>query len=245
TTGTFTPTFQVTDSNGLSATRQLTITIGTGVYTISGVISVNTGTSTNGALVKLKLNQLQVAQTFAGSNGAYAFNSVTPADGYVVSASLSGSYFPDSSPINLTGNTTWNIGGVPIYTISGRVTDSGGTGLNGATVALSGAPNNPSPVTTPTVSGSPGDFTLNGIPGYTPSIYTVVASLSGYSFAPKSVTNLSGNQTLADFAPAAAGPNITAISPTVGSVGSVVTIGGNGFGDTPGSVTFNGTPAPT
>ncbi|MGD0283069.1 MAG: C10 family peptidase [Dissulfurispiraceae bacterium] len=111
------------------------------------------------------------------------------------------------------------------YSISGTVTISGGTGLPGVTMTLSGT----SSATTTTESDGSYSFT-----GLSNGSYTISPGLSGYTFSPSNL-NLSVN-----------GANVTAqnITGTVSAYSLTVTLSGTGTGtvtSTPGGISCGST----
>ncbi len=126
--------------------------------------------------------------------------------------------------------------------ISGRVT-SGGSGLSGATVALSGTQ------AASTTSGTTGDYSFPAL--RCGGTYTVTASKPTYSFSPPSITytNLATDQTQANFAASTVTWSISGYITYNGSALANVTVtlsggqSGSTSTNTSGYFAFGGLPA--
>jgi len=164
-------------------------------FSISGHIATPAGQNLAGAAVNLSGTQSSTAIT--DSSGNYTFPSLASGGTFTVTPTLPPYTFvpPSQTFTNLTSNQTANFT-VETYTISGRVTDSGGNGVSGVTMTVSGSAS-----ATGTTNAN-GDYSFINFPQgsnvtITPSKSDVLLS---YTFTPpnRSYTNLGGNQT-ADF----------------------------------------------
>jgi hypothetical protein len=131
---------------------------------------------------------------------------------------------------------SWN---VPAQ-IGGQVTlGTGGPGLKGVAISVTGTPQPPTPYTT---TDSNGDYTLQ-VPGG--GSYTVTPSLPNFSFTPPStaIANAAGTETVNAVAaytgttPWIAGVSVNGSPALRGHVGDSVTISGFKFGSTQGTST--------
>jgi len=183
--------FYGTTSSGGAAKDGTVFSLSMG-YAISGQVTDNTGSPEWGVAMTLSGSASQSATT---NNGNYNFFLLPPGGNYTVTPSGNGcSFSPPGATFNsLSGSQTANFVCTPVgaeYTISGQVTGIAGTGLNGVSVTLSGAPGGVTVVTT----DSAGNYSFQAPPG---GNYTVTAFLAGYTFAPpnQAFNSLSGNQT--------------------------------------------------
>ncbi|MGO8734397.1 MAG: FG-GAP-like repeat-containing protein [Terriglobia bacterium] len=149
---------------------------------------------------------------------------------------------------NLSPTATFAQNATLTYTITGQVTAPEPGGLSGVTVLLSGSASNST-----TTSGS-GNYAFTGLAAA--GTYTVTPSLSGYTFSPASYTfsNLSANQTAANFTAQRAGVpqnpvpfvNQPLVPASAAPSGSGITLTVNGTGFVSGAtVNWNGRPLPT
>ena len=161
-------------------------------YKISGHITAN-GVGFAGVTVNLTGGQSKTTQT--DSNGEYVFNNLPSAANYTVTPTKAGFLFSPTnrSFTNLSEDQIANFAAV-FYSISGRVTDSVGAGLNGITLTLSGTQAGTTQTdpdgyyTFPNVAAL-GNYTL------TPSRPDPILT---YSFVPSSqtITGLNANQVI-------------------------------------------------
>ena len=109
------------------------------------------------------------------------------------------------------------------FSVSGRVTLNG-SGLAGVTITLQGT-------SFTTITGSDGAYTFTGVPN---ASYTVVASITGYTFAPasRSIPDSNGNVTGQDF-------SATPIPIQTHNISGRVTLNGSGLAGV--SVSLQGT----
>jgi len=162
-------------------------------FAISGrVMSGTSGLS--GVTMTLSGGQTGTTQTDASGN--YTFPNLAAGGTYTVTPTKTNYNFDPANRSfpNLSGNQTGNFAGaLATFTISGQVT-VGGTGLSGVIVNLSGG--QASAVTT----DQAGNYSFANLPAG--SNYTLTPSRANYSFSPASVqvTNLSANQSNANFA---------------------------------------------
>jgi hypothetical protein len=151
-----------------------TNTTGT-VYTITGRVSNSTGAAVAGVSVT------RTGSATAGltnSAGYFTFANV-PAGTYTLTPALAGSAFnPATRSVTITTASVGNQNFIAStgYSISGRVSNSAGAAVVGATIQRSG-----SAATVQT--NSAGYYTLTGVPNGT---YTDTATLAGSAFTPAS-----------------------------------------------------------
>ena len=161
-------------------------------YKITGHITAN-GAGFAGVTVNLTGGQSRTTQT--DSNGDYIFTNLPSAVNYTVTPAKAGYLFSPTNQIftNLSADQIADFAAV-FHSVSGRVTDSFGAGLSGATLTLSGTQAGTTQTdpdgyyTFPTVAAS-GNYTL------TPSKPDPILT---YSFVPSSQTinGLNANQTI-------------------------------------------------
>ncbi len=165
------------------------------VYSITGRVTVG-GAGFSG--VTVILSGTQAGSTTTDTSGNYSFSGLAASGDYTVTPSQTGyTYSPPNRTYNsLSANQTGaDFTATRItYTISGQIT-LGGSGMSGVTVTLTGTQGG----STTTDSGGNYSFAGLGAGGN----YTITPSRSGYTFSPASLnyTNLSSNQTGANFAP--------------------------------------------
>jgi hypothetical protein len=152
-------------------------------YSISGRVVDGAGNGV--AAVTVSLSGNRTATATGGATGGYQFTGLL-AGNYTVTPAKTGYTFtpPSQSLTALGSNQTANFtaqGLVPPsqYTISGRVVDSGGKGLDGAILTLAGAKS------ATAISGPDGGYQF---PGLLAGDYTVTAAESGHAFVPQSST---------------------------------------------------------
>ncbi len=141
----------------------------------------------------------------ADGNGNFTFNNVSNGS-YTVTPSKSASTFtPASQSVTINGG---NVAGVNFTvatvtgSISGTVTNSGGTALSGATVSYSGGS---------TTSASNGTYTLSNVPV---GAVSVTASATGYQSSIQSVTVTANTTATQNFTLTAAAGTISGTSRT-------------------------------
>jgi predicted small secreted protein len=173
------PSISVTVS-GADATGQNFTATSIG-YSISGKV---TGDGSGLSGVTVNLTGAASKSTTTDGNGNYSFlglyNGV-----YTVAPSKAGySFAPQSRTFNISGgNVTGQDFAAIAYSISGSVT-SGGFGLPGVAVNLTGA------VTKSTTTDVNGNYSFTGLAN---GAYTVTPSKAGYTFTPPSINvNVSG-----------------------------------------------------
>lgn len=189
--GTFNFTVTATAASGCTGSRAYTVLIN--ALTISGRVTRD-GNGFSG--VTITLSGAQSNSTVTDGNGNYSFANIAGNANYTVTPSRTNYTFAPANATfnNIQGNGTADFAGTLLnYTISGRVT-LGASGLSGVTVTLTGGQ------AASTVTDGNGNYSFLNIAG--DGSYTVTPSLTGYTFNPtsRSFTNLSANQTLADFA---------------------------------------------
>ncbi|HEY3026250.1 MAG TPA: carboxypeptidase regulatory-like domain-containing protein [Pyrinomonadaceae bacterium] len=148
-------------------------------YSITGRITSG-GIGLGSVTVGLSGSQTGTVTTDAGGN--YSFT-VTAEGNYVVTPSKTNySFSPLTASFNnLGGNQSGDfVGTLNTHTISGRVTKTDGTGLSGATVALSGSQSASG------TTNNNGDYSFPGLPAG--GNYTVAVTKTHYTFQPSSQT---------------------------------------------------------
>ena len=164
-------------------------------HTISGRVTKATGGGLPGAIVTLSGSQAGTATT--DSNGNYSLTGIAAGGNYTVTASKANyTVAPASATFSsLASDRTADFTAtVQNLNIAGRVTVTGGAGLSGVTVTLSGARS----ATATTDSNGAYSFTVPA-----DADYTVTPSKVSYSFTPpvRTFNALDANKT-ADFAAA-------------------------------------------
>ena len=151
------------------------------LYTIGGILVDGNNNPIGG--IKVTLSGSQQRTTTSNSEGEFFFTD-TPAEGnYTITPTLIGYSFSPSSRTytSLAANQYHAYVGTYItYSISGRVADSGGIPLSGATIKLSGQ------TSATTTSDSNGNYGFSALPQG--GSYTLTARKTSYSFTPASQT---------------------------------------------------------
>ncbi len=173
------------------------------------------GTAISGATVSYS-----GGSTTSASNGTYTLSNV-PVGAVSVTASATG-YQSSIQSVTVTANTTATQNftlTAAAGTISGTVTNSGGTAISGATVSYSGGS---------TTSASNGTYTLSNVPV---GAVSVTASATGYQSSTQSVTVTANATTTQNFTLSAlAGQTYSiqgTISPASTGSGSSVALAGS------------------
>ncbi|MEO8433895.1 MAG: carboxypeptidase regulatory-like domain-containing protein [Pyrinomonadaceae bacterium] len=183
---TFAPSNQTFNDLGQNETAGFVGTLKS--HTISGRVTTANGSGLSGVTVNLAGSQ--VANTTSNNNGDYSFPSLPAGGTYTLSPSKTHYTF---APASLTfadvgGDQVGNFAGtLNTHTVSGQVTETGGTGLSGVTVTLSG-----SQAATATTSSN-GSYSFPGLPAG--GNYIVAVAKTHYTFQPASqaFNDLSGN----------------------------------------------------
>ncbi len=167
--------------------------VGNSTYSIGGQVTSG-GTGLSGVTMTLSGSSSQTVTT--DSSGNYSLGGVAGGGSYTVTPSKSGYAFTPASfsyPNLGASQAGQNFTASVVYSIAGQTT-SGGTGLSGVTMTLSGSASQ-----TATTDGS-GNYSFSALAAG--GNYTVTPSKTGYTFAPASFsyTNLSANQTGQNFA---------------------------------------------
>ncbi|HEY9282083.1 MAG TPA: proprotein convertase P-domain-containing protein, partial [Pyrinomonadaceae bacterium] len=163
----------------------------------------------NGSIQSVTAAQNPYTNTFKPANLLSAFDGENPNGTWTLNVADLGT--PD------TGNVTafsldiseFSCAAVPTTTISGRVADGGGNGVDAVSVSLTGTEQQ----ATTTDANGDYSFTLSTCGG----IYTVTPSKAGHTFAPPQATfvNVAGSQTANFTAAAAVTPSGTAAGQVV------------------------------
>jgi hypothetical protein len=195
-------------------------------HSISGRVTDSNGVGVAGITIVLNMNPGNTVQTDAGGN--YSFTNLAAGQSYRVGpASLDYMFNPSAIDItNLNGNVTANFTALPLYDITGRITDTNGAGVSGVFVSASG------PMFRSTTSDSNGNYLINDLPAG--GDYVLTLSKANFVFEPplQNFKNLSGHQTA----------NFTAL-PSFQINGRITDSGGSGINNV--TVTFSGTRAGT
>ncbi len=156
-------------------------------YSISGRVADGSGSPISGVTVATHAGHT----TSTDGNGNYTLSGL-PAGGYTVTPSKSSYTFLASRyvmvPPNATGQDFVGTYTPDTFSISGRVTDSGGNPISGVTVATHAGH-------TTSTDGN-GNYTLSGLPA---GGYTVTPSKSGYTFSASRYVTVPPNATGQDF----------------------------------------------
>ncbi len=172
-----------------------TVTLGAAVGQISGTVTDGTN-PLGGATVTTTLNgqPLTVTTPTAGQVGAYVLGNLTTPGTYVLTYSAPG-HGSVTKIIDLEAGQSVSQQNVVLAsgsgTVTGKLVDTSGKGLGGATVTVGGAtstapavgataaPATASPTTTTLTTGSIGSFQISGLA--VPGSYTLTFTLDGYA----------------------------------------------------------------
>jgi hypothetical protein len=169
-----TTTYQYDDN-----ARKVRIERGTRTYDITGNVTSG-GNPMAGVTVTLSGTRSDATTT--DSSGNYIFDGLLNGNYTITPAKAGYTFTPASRNAAISDGdlTSQNFSGssAAIYSISGTVT-SGGSGLSGTTIILSG---NASATTT---TNSSGNYTFTGL---TNGTYTITPSKTGLAFSPTSIT---------------------------------------------------------
>ncbi|MEQ1629189.1 MAG: carboxypeptidase-like regulatory domain-containing protein [Gallionella sp.] len=199
-------------------------------YSISGAVS---GAAASG--VTVTMTGTSAATTTTDATGNYSFTGLTNGNYTITPTKATFAFSPTSSAVtvsgaNVTGKNFVATAAAVTYSISGAVS---GAATSGVTISLSGA-------NTATVfTGAGGTYTLSGLVA---GAYTVTPSLTGYSFAPASITiaALAANSTANNFV-ATLIPVAHILSGTVSPALAGVTITVTGTANTTATTAVGGT----
>ncbi len=184
---TFSPPSQTFTNLSANQTADFTQTLV--AHSISGRVTDPNGVGVAGITIVLNMNPGNTVQT--DSNGNYIFTNVAAGQSYRVGpASLDYTFNPFAIDItNLNGNAIANFTAIPLYDITGRITDPSGAGVSGVFVSVSG------PMSRSTTSDSNGNYLINDLPAG--GDYVMTLSKANFLFEPplQNFNNLSGHQT--------------------------------------------------
>jgi protocatechuate 3,4-dioxygenase beta subunit len=167
---------------------------------MTGRVTTSTARPVAGLIVEARNSQGGLLRTgITDADGFYSIVSLAAGD-YTVTPQKFGPtahylFTPANRTFNaLSADQTANFTGTQVYDIQGRVTSStvGGLGIFDVTITLSGA------ASATTITDANGSYILRDL---LPGNYTVTPSKAGFTFDPvnRSFTNLSANQTDANF----------------------------------------------
>ncbi|HYY59341.1 MAG TPA: carboxypeptidase regulatory-like domain-containing protein, partial [Pyrinomonadaceae bacterium] len=161
------------------------------IYSISGRVIDRSGNAVGGVPVGIKGSKISTVTTDPAGN--YSFGNLLAGGNYriVPKPTASTVYSPESRKfLRLSGNLTGDFTAIPIYKISGRVTDANGAALANTYVTLSGSKSDL------VLTNNLGDYSFLNL--RSDGKYTVTPSKMHYSFTPpsRSFNGLPGNQTL-------------------------------------------------
>lgn len=155
------------------------------------------------------------ATTVAGTGGFYQFTGLPDGD-YTVKPSLAGYAFtPGSAPVTLAGANRSGVSFTASPTSAPTYSISGNAGIAGAAVLLSG------PVSKTTTAATDGSYQFAGLAEGT---YTVIPSLSGYTFGSAVTVTLAGADRSGVSFTASAIPATHAICGDVSPMGPAVSV---------------------
>jgi hypothetical protein len=184
---TFSPSSQTFTKLGANQVTDFTQNLVTN--SISGKVTDGSGIGLAG--IDVVLNMGSAGKTLTDGNGNYSFPNVASGNSYQVAASsLNYMFTPFRYDItNLSGNAIANFTAIPLYNITGRVTDLSGAGMAGVFVTVNG------PMSRSATTDSNGNYLLNSLPAG--GDYTMNLSKANYAFDPpgRTFNNLSGHQT--------------------------------------------------
>ena len=179
----------VTVSSGATSTLNFSLAPTTTPGSINGkVTNISTGGAVSGATVSFS-----GGSTTTDSSGNYSFSNVA-ASTYNVTAIHSG-YFAltKSATVSSGASTTLNFAIATGGKVAGTVTSSGGTGISGATVTVTGGSIG---TTVKITTSSAGAYNSNWVPVGT---YTVTVSAAGHTTQSKTTSITTGNTTTLNF----------------------------------------------
>jgi hypothetical protein len=213
-------TIQTTVAGGAQR-YESTVVLNAGNVQISGVVTDGTN-PLGGATVTTTVNgqQITTGTPTSGPTGHFVIGDLPTPATYVLTVSKDG-YGQVSQVIDLAPNKPQNNMTIVLRAgsgvVSGRLVDSAGVGVGGATVTVGGMTDPPSTVTL--TNGAVGTFRLTGLP--TPGAYTLTFSKEGYADQTVPIT-------LTDDTPLI--PQTVTISKSVGAItGTVTDAAGNGL----------------
>ena len=138
--------------------------------------------------VTVSLTGDRIASTTSDASGAYAFPALA-AGTYMVTVTQDGRRFdpPSRTLAAITADTAADFQRVPLFTISGTVTDLNGSPVPGVTIGLSGGR---SDVATTDANGA---YAFSGLPS---TNFTVTPARTGFTFSPipRSIVLLESNE---------------------------------------------------
>jgi CSLREA domain-containing protein len=211
------------EANGLQNFPVLSSALATGSTAINGTLN-----STPNASFIIDFYRNLAPGTSGYGEGHYYLGSTTVTtdangDGsfsYNASGNLTGQYISATATAAATGDTSEFSADVQVvsglFSISGRVATSSGTGMGGVNVSISP---HPSTAASPVASNTAGYFTLTNVPNGT---YTITPARTGYAFTPTSRTVIVNNG-------AVTGQNFTA-TPAYSVSGRIATSSGIAIG---------------
>ncbi len=226
TTGTNYSVFVIAKNNAGCTSSQSTtqpfLTTGITTYSITGRVTLSSGTGLQNVVVSTALG----LQGITSGTGDYTIPNVpTNYSGTVSATYLGYSFTPLSLNVTYTNNTNKNFIATQnpnTYSITGRVTLSNGTGLQNVVVSTA--------LGLQGITSGTGDYTIPNVP--TNYSGTVSATYSGYSFNPLSLNVTSTNNTNKNFVASSATlyidiANLRLYADNIPASGNPRTISGN------------------
>jgi hypothetical protein len=188
TTPGYQPSTLVDTLGGGDARLEPTLTLGASAGQITGTVR-DRGVALGGATVTTTVGgkALTVTTPTSGQVGAFTLANLTTPATYVITFTAPG-HGSDTEVVDLAAGQSHAGLDVDLAggtgSVTGKLTDSNGNGLGGATVTIGGAPGSTAPSTTTVTSDvGRGSFAINGLAS--PGVYTLTFTLGGW--APASV----------------------------------------------------------
>jgi len=163
--------------NANLTTAVIPVNITTATATVSGqVLDSLTNAGLGGAQVILKKGGSEIANAVTGSDGKYSLPNIPAGNDYTITAKRSGYTDNTSVTFDVKGaDVTQNVYLSQVtYSVSGKITDSNGNGLDSALVTLKYRNDD----VDMTVTEADGSYVFANVPPG--NAYTITASLRGY-----------------------------------------------------------------
>jgi hypothetical protein len=184
-------TFNPASYNVTVNTSNLSNIAFTAFFTVTGKISNSAGTGIPNIQVTRKTPTTSVTAV-TDANGVYTFSGVRSGNytvAPVVTPSMTGiSFFPTSTSVTVASSNLTNINFTAFFSISGRITSSGGTGIANVLVTRSSAGSSTSVLT-----NASGNYIFNGVRS---GSYTITPAKANQVFNPTSKSAAVGSANL-------------------------------------------------